>query len=919
MPSGAVVSTLHGRRSECEALDRLVASARAGDSRALVLRGEAGVGKTALLDYVAERATECRVARVAGVESELEIAFAGLQQLCGPMLDRLDRLPGPQAGALATAFGLRDGDPPERIVVGLAVLGLVSDAAEDQPIVCLVDDAQWLDRVSAETLAFVARRLAAERVALLFAVREPSGERELAGLEELSVRRLSDGDARALLDTVLTGPVDERVRDRIVAETRGNPLALLELPRGLTPEELAGGFGLPETGSLAGRIEEGFVRRLEPLPPDSRRLLLAAAAEPVGDATLLWRAAGRLGVGASAAEPAEAAGLIEFGARVRFRHPLVRSAAYRSASPQERHDVHRALADATDAEVDPDRRAWHRAHATAAPDEDVAAELERSAARAQARGGLAAAAAFLEHAAALTPQPARRARRLLAAARAKRDAGALEAALDLLAAADAGPPDELRAADAEHLRGQIALDQRRGRDATRLLRAAAVRLEPLDAALARETHLEAVAAAMWATGVDGPSDVAETAEAARAAPPAPDPPRPVDVVLDALALRLTAGYAAAAPAMTEALATIRGLELGPDDVAHWLWLAGNRVGGLIASDVWDDEARQELAELQVRRAREAGALVQLQFALNHLALAHLLAGDVRAAGRAVEEDRLIGEATGNPPVGYVTMSLAAFRGPEREAAQLIDTTAGAAAARGQGRLVSLSAFARAVLGNGLGRHDVALGALRNALDRDVLGHGSLVAAELAEAASRTGETALLARTADWMAERARVTPTEWALGIDARVRALRGEGDVDGLYRASIEHLGRTLSRGEAARGRLLYGEWLRREGRRVDARAQLRPAHEMLSALGLEAFAERARRELRATGETVRKRSVETADELTPQEAHIARLARDGFSNPEIGTRLFLSPRTVEWHLKKVFTKLAIGSRKELRDALPA
>ena len=910
---------LHGRRAECEALDRLLASAREGESRVLVLRGEAGVGKTALLDYVQERAKDCRVERVAGVESEMEIAFAGLQQLCGSMLDVLDRLPHPQREALATAFGLSDGGAPDRFVVGMAVLGLLADVAEAQPLVCLVDDVQWLDGVSAQVLAFVARRLAAERVALLFAVREPSSERVLAGLEELALRRLSDADARALLDTVLTGPLDERVRDRIIAETRGNPLALLELPRGLTPEELAGGFGLPEDLSLAGRIEQGFLRRLEPLPADSRRLLLAAAADPLGDVALLWRAVPLLGIEPAAAASAEAAGLLELGARARFRHPLVRSAVYRSAPPQDRRDVHRALAEATDADVDPDQRAWHRGHATAVPDEEVAAELERAAGRVKARGGLAAAAAFLEYAATLTPAPGDRARRLLAAARAKRDAGALDGALELLPAAEAQPPDALHAALAERLRAQIALDQRRGSEATRLLRSAAARLEPLDAARARETHLETLAAAMWSTGTEGPSDIVDAAAAARAAPPGPDPPRAVDVVLDALALRLTDGHAAAAPAMVEALATIRGLVLGPDDVGQWLWLAGYRLGGLIAADVWDDDARRALAELQVERARATGALVQLQFALNHLALAHVVEGDLGAAAQAIEEDRSIGEATGNPTVGYVTMTALAFRGREREARELIEATAREAVARGQGRLVSLAAYARAVLFNGLGRHDVACDALRRAFARDVIGYGAFVAGEAAEAASRTGDAELLATTLRWMRLTARATPTDWSLGIEARVRALAGEQDADALFRASIEHLGRTRARPDLARSRLLYGEWLRREGRRVDAREQLRAAHEMLEEMGLEAFALRARRELQATGEKVRKRSVETADELTPQEAQIAGLARDGFSNPEIGTRLFLSPRTVEWHLKKVFTKLDIGSRKELRDALPA
>nr|MDQ3821817.1 AAA family ATPase [Actinomycetota bacterium] len=399
---------LRGRRGECEALDRLLANVRAGESRVLVLRGEAGIGKTALLEYLMERASGCRVARAAGVESEMELAFAGLHQLCAPLLDRLGHLPVPQREALSTAFGLSAGEPPDRFLVGLAVLSLLAEVAEEAPLVCLVDDAQWLDHASAATLAFVARRLLAERVGFVFALREPTDDADLTRLPGLVVGGLGDADARALLNSVIKGPVDERVRDRIVAETHGNPLALLELPRGFTPAEVAGGFGLPSTLPLSGRIEQGFRRQLQRLPVETRQLLLTAAAEPVGDATLLWRAADRLGIGADAAAAAEAASLIEIGAGVRFRHPLVRSAIYRSASPQQRRAVHRALAEVTDPERDPDRRAWHRAHATVAPDEEVAVELEHSAGRAQARGGVAAAAAFLERATELTLDPARR-------------------------------------------------------------------------------------------------------------------------------------------------------------------------------------------------------------------------------------------------------------------------------------------------------------------------------------------------------------------------------------------------------------------------------------------------------------------------------------------------------------------------------
>jgi DNA-binding CsgD family transcriptional regulator len=907
---------LRGRRSECDVLDRLIEAVRSGESRTLVVRGEPGVGKTALLEYVARQASGCRVTRAAGVQSEMELAFAGLHQLLTPMLDRLEGLPLPQRDALRTAFGISPGPAPDRFFIGLAVLSLLSDTAEERPLICLVDDAQWLDHASAQALAFVARRLQAEPVGVVFAARGRSDD--VAGLPELVVGGLREGDAHALLDSVLTAPLDAQIRDRIIAETHGNPLALLELPRGLTPAELAGGFGLPGAAPLSGRVEESFRRRLEALPFETRRLLQIAAADPVGEPLLVWRAAERLGIGTEAATPAVEAGLIEFGSLVWFRHPLVRSAAYRSASLPERQDAHAALAEATDPEVDPDRRAWHRAQAAPGPDEPVAEELERSAGRARGRGGLAAAAAFVERAAMLTPEPVRRAQRLLAAAEAKRDAGAPDAALGLLVAAEAGPLDALRTAEVEHLRGQIALDQQRGGDATRLLLNAARRLEPLNADLARETHLESLLAAM-ADELDSPGVLMEAAEAARAAPAGPETPRAVDVVLDALSLRFTGRYAAAAPTLARALELLLSPRVGTDEVSRWFWLTGGRAGNLVAVELWDAEAWHALAARQVQFARDTGALVHLQYALNLLAITHLLAGELTTAALLTEEDHLIAEATGNPPIAYAETLLAAWHGREAEASQLIEPLRRATAS-GLGGLVNLATYASSVLNNGLGRHDAARDAAWQAFERDQVGYGPLVVPELAEAASRTGDMALVRTALDWLSERTRVIRSEWALGIEARVRALLSEGDVaDGLYRESIDRLGRTRVRVELARGHLLYGEWLRRERRRLDARAQLRTAHDMLATMGVEAFAERAARELLATGETARKRTVETSVELTAQEAQIARLARDGLSNPEIGARLFISPRTVKYHLRKVFTKLDISSRNELDRVLPS
>ena len=910
-----------GRPVECALLDRLLEDVRRGHSSVLVIRGEAGVGKTALLRYAAEQASGFRVAQLAGVESEMELAYAGLHQLCAPVLGQLDVLPEPQQVALRVALGLASGDPPDPFLVALGTLGLMSAVAGERPLLCVVDDLQWLDDASAAVLGFVARRLLAEPVALVFAVREPDDEHRLAGVPELPLRGLDDAGARALLATVIPGRIDARVRDRIVAETRGNPLALLELPRGMSAAELAGGFALPAPGGLSGSIEDGFRRRLDALPAGTRRLVQLAAADPVGDPLLVWRAAEQLGIHPDDATPAVDADLVEIRAQVRFRHPLVRSAAYRSASPAERYALHAALAEATDPQIDPDRRAWHRAQAAAGPDEQVAGELERSAARAQARGGIAAAAAFLESAATLTPDPADRLRRLLAAARAKRDAGALEAALQLLTAAEAGPMPALQAAQAEHLRGQVAFDQRRAGNAARLLLSAARRLEPLDPQLARETHLEALGAAIWAADLDSPGALAEAAEAARAAPPAPGPPGAVDVVLDALAVRLTQGHAAAAAALEQALQTVLAAEVPAGDLGRWLWLTGLRAAGLIALELWDADSWHALASRQVQAARDCGALGQLQFALNFLARSQLAAGELTDVAVLVEEERAIAQAMGNPAVGYEEMMLAAWRGQESAASELIERMTQTASARGLGRMVDVATYAKAVLCNGTGRYAAAREAARMAFEhRDHVGYGLFVVAELAEAASRTGDQALAGAALEWLSERTQVTRTDWVLGIEARVRALLSEADAaESEYRESIARLGRTRLRVELARGHLLYGEWLRREGRRVDAREQLRAAHDMFGAIGADGFAERARHELLATGETVRKRRDDTRDELTPQEEHIARLALADRTNQEIGAELFISPRTVEWHLKKVFTKLGISSRKGLRDALPA
>jgi DNA-binding CsgD family transcriptional regulator len=901
---------LHGRRDEREALEQLLEAVRGGQSRVLVVSGEPGVGKTALFESAIRCASGFRVLRAVGVESEMELAFAALQQLCAPMIDQLDRLPGPQQDALGVAFGLRAGDAPDRFLVGLAVLSLLADAAEEQPLLCVVDDAQWLDRASAHALVFVARRLLAESVALLLATREPS--EELEGLPRLIVEGLRDGDARALLASAVRVPLDEQVRERLVAETRGNPLALLELPRGLTPAELAGGFGLPDVPGLSGRIEDSFQRRFARLPAETQRLLLVAAAEPVGDPVLVWRAAGRLGIGVQAV--ADTDGLLKIGARVAFRHPLVRSSVYRAASPEDRQAVHRALADATDPDVDPDRRAWHLAQATPGFDERVASELERSAGRAQARGGLAAAAAFLERAAALTPEPSPRARRALAAAHAKHQAGAYDAALRLVAIAESGPLNELQGAQVDLLRGQISFDSSRGAEAPPLLLKAAKRFEPLDPRLAREIYLDAVAAAIFAGRLFNDCGLREIAQAVRAAPSPSRPARGPELLLEGFTLLVTDGHRAGAPVLKQALSAFRGDEVSAAEDLRWLWVACTAAGL-----VWDFDAWELLSGRLVGLARDAGALSALPFALNSRGGLHLVAGEPILADSLAKEVAAVNEATGSSMAPYAAVALVAFRGREAEASELIEAARVEVLRRGEGAGLTFVLWASAVLYNGLGRYEDALGAAVQAReDSNAAWFRTWGLVELVEAAARCGKRELAVDALATLSQTTAASGTDWALGVEARSRALLTEGDAaEPLYRQAIEALERTRVRVELARAHLLYGEWLRRERRRFDAREQLRTAHHLFTEFGMEAFAERARVELEATGERARKRTVETRDDLTPQEAQISRLAADGDTNQEIAAQLFISPSTVDYHLRKAFRKLGVKSRHQLKQHL--
>jgi hypothetical protein len=656
---------LQDRKRERRTLDALVADLHSGRGCALMVHGEAGVGKSALLEYVAGTAAGMQVVRVAGVQSEMELAFASLHPLCTPMLDRLERLPAPQRGALEVAFGLREGSAPDRFVVALAVLTLLSETAEERrPLLCVVDDAQWLDQASAQVLAFVARRLLAEPVGLIFATREP-GE-HFRGLPDLEVRGLQDQDARTLLRSVVRWPLDEQVRERILAETRGNPLALLELPRGLSPTQLAGGFGLPDKASLSGRIEESFLRRAEALPEATRLVLLIAAAEPVGDPALVWRAATRLGLPGDAVASAEMEGLLKIGVHVVFRHPLVRSAIYGASSPGDRRKVHEALAEVTDPHLDPDRRAWHLAQAATGPDEQVAAELERSATRAQARGGLAAAAAFLEWAVRLSLDPEPRARRALAAAQAKHLSGAPDAARRLLSTAEAGPLAELGRAQVDMIRAQIAYAVNRGNDAPALLLRAARRLEPLDLRMARQTYLDTVLAGHFA-GRLAPGGLREAAEAARLVPHAAGPWAASDLLLDGLAIALTDGYSASAPTLKQAVRGFRGPAVTQEEQLRWLWPAAH-----VAMALWDDESYEVLSAQHIEIGREAGVLAVLPTALTTRIVASAFFGQLAAADALIDEMRALADVIGLPAPAYGPVFVSAWRGREDAASAVID-------------------------------------------------------------------------------------------------------------------------------------------------------------------------------------------------------------------------------------------------------
>jgi DNA-binding CsgD family transcriptional regulator len=915
--AGVDVAELLGRRQELEAVDGLLSRAQAGNSSVLVIRGEAGIGKTALVEHAGDTASRSgfRLQTAAGAESETQFAFAGLHQLCAPLLDRAAALPEPQQDALHVAFGQREGAAPDRFLVGLATLNLLAEVAEETPLLCLVDDAQWLDQASAQVLAFVARRVAAEQMVLVFAVRDHSGSEvdPFVELPELRLDGLGEADARTLLAAAVRAPLADDVRDRIVAESRGNPLALLELPRGA---QLAGGYELPDALSVPHRVEDSFRRRSATLPAETQMLLLVAAAEPTGDAALLWRAADRLGIVRESAGPAEAAGLLEIGAGVRFPHPLVRSAVYRAASPPDRRRAHGLLGAVTDHHVDPDRRAWHLGQAVLGVDEAVAAELEASAGRARGRGGLSGAAAFLRRAVELTPEPDQRARRALEAAQATYQAGAFQTGLALMNVAAAGPLDPLQRARLRLLRAQTAFYLARDSDAPARFLDAAAALAPLDPALSRETYLQAVDAAILTGGLGDGRSVRDVAEAARAAPPPPGPAGPVDLLLDGLVTTYTQGHVAGAPRLRQAVEAFCANDPSTKveragDHRRWLLTAGS-----IALALYDDEALHVLADRTVRLAREAGALATLYAALLLQVATRMHSGELAHAAELAAEQAEITRVIGALPLRHAQLIVAAWSGNETDFAALFAAAVPVASVHGDTTEVRVAHISHSVLLNGLGDYPAALDAAERASQSDELSLATHPLVEVVEAASRAGQPERAAAALERFSAWANASGTEWALGLAARCRALTSAGaEAETHYREAIERLSRCRMVVHLARAHLVYGEWLRREGRRQDARVQLRTAHRMLSDMGVEAFAARAERELHATGERPRQRAAHDTAELTLQELHVARLVATGATSREVATELFLSPRTIEAHLRSIFRKLEITSRRQLRE----
>ena len=903
---------LLGRHTECEAIDGLLAAARDGLSGLLLLTGEPGIGKTRLLEYAAADAADLHVIRLAGVESEIRLGFGALHRLLRPFLDRILGLPVPQRDALSAAFGLIGSAPPDRYLVGLATLNVLASVAAEKPVLCLVDDVHWLDRESAEALAFTARRLHADSLAFILAARgEASDQSVFASLGTLPLGGLAAQEAKALLASRVAGYLDAAVAEQIVAGTGGNPLALTEITARLSPEQLAGVAPLPARLPVSRMFDLHFRAVIAALPPDTRTLLLLIAAAPADDAPLIWRAAGWLGLSARAAQPAAERGIVTRDAQPSFRHPLIRSAVYADADPARRRRVHAALAAAYDSVGDAEWSAWHRAEAAAGTDEQIAAELQAAAEHARARGGFSEQALFLSRAADLTPAPGRRAERRLAAADAHvicGDPAAAEILLDLAAADLDG-----RVARARALRTRAVLEMFHVRVANvpAMLMEAVAELGDLDRRMTWDLLFEAMHAAMMGREHVRETTLCEVAKATATAWHDPDAPAwSGDLVMAGLARRVAEGHAQGAPVLRAALAKLRG--------ATELQELGIPLSVLISfatDEVWDIEARRELTERLAAVDRSQGALYALSMTLLVAAQAEITAGRFAEAETCYAEADEFFAAIGFPADGAVNRAhLFAWSGREDELRGALTGIASLAEAFGQGHMDKMGLHALSILDLGLGRYQSALDHALTVFRDDPPSTGNLVLPVIVEAGVRTGEREAAAAALTRMTERAHAAATPWALGLLARCEALMcADEQAEAGYRESVSRLSRVPVDLDLAHSRLLFGEWLRRGKRRAESRAQLRAAHQVFESCGAVPFAERARTELLATGAQVRKRALPAGTELTAQERHVAVLAASGHTNAEIAERLFITVSTVEFHLNKVFRKLAISSRRQI------
>ena len=903
-----------GRRAEQESLHALLDSVRAGISCAVVIRGDPGAGKSALLQAAVDAVTDMQVLRMAAVESERSLAFAGVHQLLLPLLPSAERLPDPQKRALQVAFGELSGPPADRFLVGLGALTLLSQSAESRPLLCVVDDGQWLDDESANVLGFVARRLLADPVAIIVAAEETTGRVRLPELPEIRLCGLTAPDAGELLATRTGQPVDGGVLDRLVTETGGNPLALLDAARELSPDQLAGRAPLPEPLPIGHRLEESFARRIRELPPATRTLLRLAAADHPGRSARLWRAAAALGIPESAAVAAEETGVAAFWPEVRFTHPLVRSAVYATSTTLQRRQAHQTLAAASDDDGDVDIKAWHLAAAAAGPDEEAATQQEAAAERARNRGGYAAAAALLERAALLTAEPERQAERRLSAAEAQFLAGVVGRADELLSQAIPALGDPLPLAHATCLRGRIQYASGEVARATATLFTAAQRLQTPAPRAARDALLAALEAAVAGWAATAPV-LQGIAGVARELSPTGEPPdSPANLLLEGYTTRVADGYAAAVPTLRRAVQAFRSDRMDPDQALQRVELAA-----VAAADLLDDAALDELTACWIQRARQTGALARLAAGLAFRSIfvdgPH---GRLAAARAAESEAHELGEMTGNPavvpPTGAHTLLTLALAGQEVQARETAAAVAREAPQRGAVGEMAFATSSLAILELGLGNYEAAVAALLPAWTDDTPLVGTRSLPDLIEAAVRAGRQPLAAQALARFAERARATGTPPALGLLARSAALLAAPDeARDHYEEALRLLHPTGAGLHIARAHLLYGEWLRRQRRRREARDQLRTAHDMFEALHLDAFAGRARVELRATGEHARRRQPGHPETLTPQEARIATLVSRGQANRDIATQLFISPSTVEYHLHKVFRKLGVSSRTQL------